>query len=338
MRKKWEEDIESCMTKASRKALNTAWKRWEGWVEHAQREDPAISLYSPPVELYCTFINYYLSLYAPDTVSTYLKRINTVARERGRGPLVKPENLIWVKRTYRAAAKRLGHYPGQRRLPLTVDLLAEVRSSINLEVQDGRVLWAILCVGVYALARIGELVPGPASELRVRLEDVSIRGSKGTLSLVGTKTDHKREGVTLFFFRNDSLTCPITAMNAFLTGRSKSRREAPLFIDARGVRITQKWVVERLRTALSKAGLRGEDYCGISLRRGGAQTLLRMKANDKIIMGMGRWTSSCYTRYLKVEEDDIRRWQTAMATAKLSPSSRKRKSTSETKKKEKGVE
>jgi hypothetical protein len=80
------------------------------------------------------------------------------------------------------------------------------------------------------------------------------------------------------------------------------------------MRKEQKWVVDRLRAALDKAGLGGADYCGISLRRGGAQTLLRMKANDKVIMGMGRWTSSCYTRYLTVAEGDVRKWQEAMAT------------------------
>ena len=76
---------------------------------------------------------------------------------------MKPEDILWVKRTFRAAAKKLGHDPSQRRLPLTVGMLVRVRTHIALDTQDGRALWAILCVGVYTLARIGELVPGPAS-------------------------------------------------------------------------------------------------------------------------------------------------------------------------------
>ena len=73
-------------------------------------------------------------------------------------------------------------------------------------------------------------------------------------------------------------------------------------------------MIARLREALDKAGLKGSDYCGISLRRGGAQTLLRMKANDRIIMGLGRWSSSCFNRYLAVTEVEVQKWQKAMAT------------------------
>ena len=316
----WEKTIGSCMTKASRKQLDTAWGRWEGWIRLAQKDDPSIDIFRPPYQVYCTFINYYLSLYRPSTVTTYLKRINTAARERGKGPLVAKGDMIWVKRTFRAAAKRLGHDPSQKRLPLTVDILAQIKPAIDLKTQDDRALWAILCVGVFSLARIGELTPGPASELKVRVRDVSIKGSKGSLHLVGTKTDSERKGTTLFFFRNDSVCCPLTAMSAYLTGRSSSREDSPLFVDANNKRITQKWVIDRLRTVLDKVGLRGADYCGISLRRGGAQTLLRMRANDTIIMGMGRWTSSCFNRYLQVVDDDVKRWQLSMASVAKPPS------------------
>ena len=137
---------------------------------------------------------------------------------------------------------------------------------------------------------------------------------------VGTKTDSERKGTTLFFFRNDSVCCPLTAMTAYLTGRSSRREDSPLFVDANNKRITQKWVIERLRTVLDKVGLRGADYCGISLRRRGAQTLLRMRANDTIIMGMGRWTSSCFNRYLHVVDDDVRRWQLSIASVAKLPS------------------
>ena len=72
------------MTKASRRQLDAAWERWEGWVRVAQRDDPSIDIFHPPYQVYCTFINYYLSLYRPSTVTTYLKRVNTAARGRER--------------------------------------------------------------------------------------------------------------------------------------------------------------------------------------------------------------------------------------------------------------
>jgi hypothetical protein len=63
------------------------------------------------------------------------------------------------------------------------------------------------------------------------------------------------------------------------------------------------------------AGMKGKEFSGISLRRGGAQTLVRLKANDKIVMGMGRWTSSCFNRYLQVQDRDIQQWQMEMINA-----------------------
>ena len=61
----------------------------------------------------------------------------------------------------------------------------------------------------------------------------------------------------------------------------------PLFVNSRGERLTQYWVLKRFRELLCKVGFEGEDFSGISLRRGGAQTLLKLDANDTIVMGMG---------------------------------------------------
>ena len=136
---------------------------------------------------------------------------------------------------------------------------------------------------------------------------------KGVLSLVGTKTDYKFKGVKLIFFRNDTECCPFTAMSAYLTGRPGTHRNAPLFVDSFRNKITQAWVISRLRIKLRAANFQAELFSGISLRKGGAQTLLRLKANDITIMGMGRWIASCFNRYLMFEESAIKNWQTLMA-------------------------
>ena len=78
--------------------------------------------------------------------------------------------------------------------------------------------------------------------------------------------------------------------------------------------MTQAGVVTRVRGLLEKIGLDGKEFSGISLRRGGAQTLLRLGATDKVVMGMGRWASSCYKRYLVVEDEDVEKWQLKMAS------------------------
>jgi len=220
--------------------------------------------------------------------------------------------MLLIKRTYAAAAKRILE-PTCKRLPLTIEILKKLRPFIDFESNNGRAIWAILCVGIFALARIGELVPGSSSKLKVTLGSADVRSNKGAIHLIGTKTDRENKGSTLFFFRNNTECCPVTAMQAYLTGRPDGTASSPLFVNGRGERLTQYWVVSRLRSLLDQAGFQGRDFSGISLRRGGSQTLLKLGANDTIIMGMGRWTSSCFNRYLKVTEPDIQRWQVAMA-------------------------
>ncbi len=250
----------------------------------------------------------------PDTVKKFIRNINTASLERAGYHMNAHIPKLMVQRTFKAAAKRLGHVAPRTRLPITLDILQKIKPSFNFRLHDDRMLWAILCVGFFTLARIGELVPGHGSKLKVTLECLSIKEDRGSLSLVGTKTDVERKGVELLFFRNRSSCCPVTAMNAYLTGRPATARSAPLFVDSFGRSIGQAWVVSRLRQRLQTAGFRGNLYSGISLRKGGAQELLILQANDKIIMGMGRWMSSCFNRYLRMEEVVVQQWQERMAS------------------------
>lgn len=313
-RQHWQEGYSKSITPATRKALDKAWGTWITWCRLAEEEVTDLSPFAPPLDVYCSFIYFYLSLYKPDTVKKYLTRINTAAKEITGHPINKHLSKLCIDRTFIAAARRMGHGGTKTRLPLTADILAKLHPLIRFELHDDRALWAILCVGVFALARIGELVPGNGSKLQVTLGSVSIIGDRGVISLVGTKTDRERKGVKLFFFRSWKVHCPVTAMVAYLSGRAGASRASPLFVNSRGEKFTQSWVVGRLRRLLDRIGLEGKNFSGISLRRGGTQTLVRLRANDTIIMGMGRWTSSCFNRYVSVMETDVRQWQMAMAS------------------------
>ncbi len=315
MIKQWKERYQTAILPATRRAIDRDWERWLDWCKLAADAKFPINPFRPPLVSYCTFIDYCLTLFRPDTVRKYVRNINTAAVERTGNKINSHIHPLVIKRTFRAAAKCLGYSPPQKRLPLTVDILLKLRSEFDFADHNDRTLWAILCVGVFALARIGELVPGNGSKLKVTLGAVQMVGNKGVLHLIGTKTDVERKGADLLFFRNDSKCCPFTAMRAYLAARPASTPTSPLFVDSMGNKISQTWVVQRLRGKLTQIGLEAKHFCGISLRKGGAQTLLRLRANDTIVMGMGRWTSSCFNRYLRLEERDIQQWQAKMVTA-----------------------
>ena len=46
-----------------------------------------------------------------------------------------------------------------------------------------------------------------------------------------------------------------------------------------GSRMTQKWVVGRMREVLTQAGLKGNDFSGISLRRGGSTDFIESRSD-----------------------------------------------------------
>lgn len=310
----WRRHVGNAILPSTRRAIDRDWYRWHNWCDFALNAGVIVNPYRPCVESYCAFLDFYLTLFKPDTVRKYIKNINTAAVERSGYHINTHIPKLIVQRTFRSAAKRLGHAVPGTRLPLTLDILIQIKPFFNFQLHDDRMLWAILCVGIFTLARIGELVPGHDSKLKVDLNGLSMEGDRGTLRLVGTKTDHERKGVELVFFRNNSKCCPFTAMVAFLSGRPSTARSAPLFVDAFARRIAQTWVISRLRTKLQAAGLRANLFSGISLRKGGAQMLLRLEANDKVIMGMGRWMSSCFNRYLRVDDVVVKEWQIKMAS------------------------
>ena len=108
-----------------------------------------------------------------------MKRINTVAGEKKGYPVTQHLNKLFIKRTFAAAAKSLGHVGPKKRLPLTTDILARLKEHFDFTKHNDRALWAILCVGIFSLARIGELVPSSSSELKVTLGSVSVKGDRG---------------------------------------------------------------------------------------------------------------------------------------------------------------
>ena len=120
--------------------------------------------YAPSIDVYCSFADYHLYLNKPATVASILTRINTVSKERVGRRLVEGVDKFLLDRTFTAAAQRIGH-TSTKRLPLTIDILAKMKPEFRFSEHDDRALWAILCLGVFTLARMGELTPGSASKL-----------------------------------------------------------------------------------------------------------------------------------------------------------------------------
>ena len=228
---KWRQNLGRSITVSYSKSLASAWNKWRHWCSIASNADPPVivNIYQPTLNIYCAFLDFLLEFYKPETVKSYLKRINTFAVQETGEPIHGHLNKLLIKRTYAAAAKRISE-PTCKRLPLTIEILKKLRPFVDFESNNGRAIWAISCVGIFALARIGELVPGSSSKLKVTLGSADVRSSKGAIHLIGTKTDRENKGSTLFFFRNNTECCPVTAMQAYLTQAGLTEPLRPLFL------------------------------------------------------------------------------------------------------------
>lgn len=175
----WRRHVGNAILPSTRRAIDRDWYRWHNWCDFALNAGVIVNPYRPCVESYCAFLDFYLTLFKPDTVRKYIKNINTAAVERSGYHINTHIPKLIVQRTFRSAAKRLGHAVPGTRLPLTLDILIQIKPFFNFQLHDDRMLWAILCVGIFTLARIGELVPGHDSKLKVDLNGLSMGGDKG---------------------------------------------------------------------------------------------------------------------------------------------------------------
>ena len=83
-----------------------------------------------------------------------------------------------------------------------------------------------------------------------------------------------------------------------------------------GTFLTRRQLVVLLNLALPHI----PDINTHSFRIGGASAALSSGASDSMIRSLGRWTSDCYLRYLRISDNDIHDFQTRIACLALTSS------------------
>src|SRR5690606_16701070 len=99
---KWQHNLGRAITVPYARSLGSAWNKWRNWCFLASNADPTvnINMYRPPIHVYCAFLDFLLEFYKPDTVRSYLKRINTYAAQKTGEPIHSHLNMLLIKRTY----------------------------------------------------------------------------------------------------------------------------------------------------------------------------------------------------------------------------------------------
>ena len=82
-------------------------------------------------------------------------------------------------------------------------------------------------------------------------------------------------------------------------------KPGPLFQWQDGTPLTKSKFVENVRAALTRVGLPASDFAGHSFRIGAATTAATAGIEDSTIQTLGRWQSSSYLLYIRLEPQHL---------------------------------
>ena len=204
--------------------------------------------------------------------------------------------------------KRLHGTSSDSRLPVTPSLLRSFHSLLNLSYPDHLTFWAALLLAFFAFLRSGELLSLHSSDLH-RTQDGY------TLRIRHSKTYPFRSGAVIRVSpTGDPSLCAVTAMDAYL----KSQRQAggPLFSFQTSA-LTRQRLNSLIHDLAARSGVDPSRYFSHSFRIGAASAAAAAGIPDWRIQALGRWSSDCYKRYIRLPSSETDTVAAALAKAPI---------------------
>ena len=159
-------------------------------------------------------------------------------------------------------------------------------------------LWAALTTAFYGFLRVSEYTSSHRTKFdpstTLLFSDVSLEGDVAHIFIKASKTDPFRDGITIRLAANESSLCPITAIKNFLP--LHPTKSGPLFTYQDNKFLTRK----ELNSTLTSTTNGLANTSSHSLRIGAASTAAAMGCPRWLIQTMGRWSSDCFRRYIRV--------------------------------------
>jgi len=251
--------------------------------------------------------------------------------------LPSPTNTPRVQYMMRSLKKALkGSIPKKIITVSMLEKFAGFFPSLRLSSADGmfqRAVFATMVLAMHALLRGSEYAwkgtqaTWTAAEGLAR-QDVSFvfaadDTAKATpiamkVKIKGSKTDVLRHGATFTFYATANALCVVAAVwAAYCDGGALGfNPTGPLFRGRDGVHaLPYSAVTTAVKFCIGRiAGLDPKDYGTHSFRSGGATALMAAGYDIAYIKMMGRWSSSCFERYLRLDISAVQDMARAMQT------------------------
>ena len=201
--------------------------------------------------------------------------------------------------------------------PITVQHLWQIFAFLSASQfhEFDKCMWrSAVLTAFFGLLRVSEYTCSGTFDASIHLSADDVSFNVGFtimyIRIKGSKTDPFRSGTTirLAAISNHAL-CPVRAMRAYLAIRPPSR--GPLFALHNGVCLTRRFIVAFLRVSLPSV----DNINTHSFRIGGASAAFAAGASDELIRIMGRWSSNCFRRYLRITDRSVLNFHDCMSKA-----------------------
>lgn len=254
------------------------------------------------------------------TLKVYISALRLFHIENGHSDPTKDMLLQYVIK----GIKRSQLASVRPRLPITVDLLRDLKralhSSSTLSFHDKRMLWAAFSTGFYGFLRASEFCAPYAHSFdcsrSLCLTDLSLTPSSAQLLIKASKTDPFRSTCTVTVGATHTSTCPVAALTKYVYHVNQPQH-TPLFQFEDGSFLTRPALTAHLRTLLRSIGADSTSFASHSFRIGAATTAAAAGLPVWQIQAMGRWSSDCYTRYIRLSPATLASASAALANATL---------------------
>ena len=231
-----------------------------------------------------------------------------------------PVNDFGLDATLQGLKRKLAKTPFQV-LPISPTILRLMHDSLDLNKRKDLAIWCSYLLAFYCLFRKKNVCPEssePSGEKTLRRKHIEIDQANNVVYIYCnfSKTNQ---------FGSSDLVIPVPGnedpkldlvrhlSNLFTVVEADT--DQPAFTYAPGMFVHYKLFTDRLKLILSSCGLDPSLYSGHSFRRGGASFLYQVGGSILQIMSSGSWSSTCFTRYLFLTEEERLEAQLLMSTA-----------------------
>lgn len=214
-----------------------------------------------------------------------------------------------IKYTMQGIKRHLGDKVIRKR-PVTLEVLGNIRSHLDLTTSLDATVWAACLTLFYGLLRRSNVlcISGQKFNPEKHLErrDVEFFPWGVLLRIRWSKViQYQTKTIDIPLpSMEQSVMCPVKAIfHSFkLSSRAEATGPAFMFLDRSGIKpLTSELFLVRIRDCLIQSGVNPSDYATHSFRRGGASFCYAIGLSPDAIKIAGNWASNCYQRYLDNE-------------------------------------